>query len=596
MLYLPFDKPDDGGVVHDESGAGNIGKVFGAQWVPDGKFGGAYHFSLTNLDDRIVLPNSDTLNPDSITIAAWIKAADKDGFWNRIVDKGCASGWCMCLGGDYKGKGMRGKLWAEGSGLIGVGSNHALDDNRWHHVAITFDGKINSSYIDGVKEKSWSGKNPGPLKKNDWDLCIGNSVVDYGTGELLAFDGLIDEVRIYNRALSGDEIQALATATRAGVDMIGATETPEQRAADKLRARRVNTLNDALRYFQNTSDVESLNLVSNLLASFVQSGEITTNALMLDMERMKSRVHALVRRGDLDSAGSLNHAQSQAFYTMDFPGGPTNPSKSGGPPGPGGLVLYLPFDKPDLAGVVHDESGAGNDGQVFGAQWVPAGKFGGAYHFSVTNFDDRIVIPNGDSLNPDYITVAAWIKASPAHLGLWERILDKDFDHGYAFSLAGDGNLTGKLALETGQRFIGSDRAPDDNQWHHVAAAYDGQNMRCYIDGAETSRRTRRPGPMSKSGWDLCIGNSVVDYGWGELMAFDGLIDEVRIYNRALSPAEIKALAMAAHAGVDVIGSPADTPKADPAERLKKLKSLYEQGLINQDDYDKKVKEIMDSL
>ena len=103
---------------------------------------------------------------------------------------------------------------------------------------------------------------------------------------------------------------------------------------------------------------------------------------------------------------------------------------------------------------------------------------------------------------------------------------------------------------------------------------------------------------MGKCGWDLCLGNSVVDYGWGELLAFDGLIDEVRIYNRALSAQEIKLLATATQAGVDVVPAPPadNSGKPDAAERLKKIKALYDQGLINKEDYDKKVKEIMDSL
>jgi hypothetical protein len=86
--------------------------------------------------------------------------------------------------------------------------------------------------------------------------------------------------------------------------------------------------------------------------------------------------------------------------------------------------------------------------------------------------------------------------------------------------------------------------------------------------------------------------------GTGEFLAYDGLIDEVRIYNRALSSDEIKALANGTQAGVDVLPAPPadNNAKPDAAERLKKVKSLYDQGLINKEDYDKKVKEIMDSL
>jgi hypothetical protein len=76
------------------------------------------------------------------------------------------------------------------------------------------------------------------------------------------------------------------------------------------------------------------------------------------------------------------------------------------------------------------------------------------------------------------------------------------------------------------------------------------------------------------------------------------LIDEVRIYNRALSAAEIKTLATATQAGADIIHTPSpdNSAKPDVAERLRSVKALYDHGLISKEDYDKKVKEIIDSL
>jgi hypothetical protein len=122
--------------------------------------------------------------------------------------------------------------------------------------------------------------------------------------------------------------------------------------------------------------------------------------------------------------------------------------------------------------------------------------------------------------------------------------------------------------------------------------------LRAYVDGVEKDRPPAKPGPLKPNGWDLCIGNCVADYGTGEFLAFDGLIDEVRIYNRPLSAAEIKTLATATRAGADIVAAPPtdNTGKPDAAERLKKVKALFEQGLINKEDYDQKVKEIMDSL
>ena len=137
-----------------------------------------------------------------------------------------------------------------------------------------------------------------------------------------------------------------------------------------------------------------------------------------------------------------------------------------------------------------------------------------------------------------------------------------------------------------------------DGRWHHVAGTYDGQVNKLYLDGVERGQDKGHHGPISKNNWDLCIGNSVIDDGVGQFVAYDGLIDEVRIYNRSLSAEEIKLLATATQAGVDIVPAPLsdNSGKPDAAERLKKVKALYDQGLINKEDYDRKVKEIMDSL
>ncbi len=377
--------------------------------------------------------------------------------------------------------------------------------------------------------------------------------------------------------------------------------TPEQQAA-KEKEKWIKVLNDVRRNFQSSNDRESAEFTGKILDSFEQPGGFSPAALATDRERINDRVRELVRNGALDSAATF---QELLYHVFPVSGnnatGPAHPNhKTGGSPGPGGLVLYLSFDQPDENGVIHDESGAGNDGRVFGAQWVKDGKFGGAYRFHITNLTDRIVIPNSDTLNPDRLTLSAWIKAADRD-GFWNRIMDKDWRNAYCLDLGGDYNgkaARGKLQFETSAGYLGSDRALDDDQWHHVAATYDGKTLRSFIDGVEKSRPAKNPGPLKKTGWDLCIGNSLVDYGTGEFLAFDGLIDEVRIYNRALSAAEIKLLATATQAGADVVPAPPadNSGKPDAAERLKKLKSLFDQGLINKEDYDKKVKEIMDSL
>jgi len=227
---------------------------------------------------------------------------------------------------------------------------------------------------------------------------------------------------------------------------------------------------------------------------------------------------------------------------------------------------------------------------------VPEGRFGGAYQFHITNLNDRIVVPDSDSLEVEYITMAAWVRTSDTD-GFWNRIVDKDCYRGYTLSLGGgpyQRGSRGKLLMEVDGSWMTSDRAVGDDRWHHVAGTFDGEFLRLYVDGVEKQKQTRKTGPLLKSHWDLCIGNSVVEYA-GEFLGFEGLIDEVRIYNRALSAAEIKVIATGQQPNTEPAAK-ASAPKASPAERLKQVKSLFEQGLISKEDYDKKVKEIMDSL
>ena len=72
------------------------------------------------------------------------------------------------------------------------------------------------------------------------------------------------------------------------------------------------------------------------------------------------------------------------------------------------------------------------------------------------------------------------------------------------------------------------------NTWTHLAATYDGASLRLYVNGTQVAN-ARRAGSIATSTGALKIGGNAI---WGEW--YSGLIDEVRVYNRALTPAEIQ--------------------------------------------------------
>jgi hypothetical protein len=144
---------------------------------------------------------------------------------------------------------------------------------------------------------------------------------------------------------------------------------------------------------------------------------------------------------------------------------------------------------------------------------------------------DEVIIPSDSSLNPtNALTVMAWIHADD-----WvgnQRIVQKGVDDQYR--LLDEGNLEFGLAGVSGGD-IGTP-LPTTGTWHHVAGTYDGLTIRLYIDGVERVSNSAS-GPLQTSSTSLYIGNKPLSSYPGD--CFKGIIDEVRIYNRALSDQEI---------------------------------------------------------
>jgi len=205
------------------------------------------------------------------------------------------------------------------------------------------------------------------------------------------------------------------------------------------------------------------------------------------------------------------------------------------------LLGHWSFDE-GSGTVAADSSPNGNDGQLTnGPVWV-AGKIAGALMFD--GVDDYVEIPHSDSLLPsaDEVTVAAWIHAE-RHTGpnnaQWQGILSKG-DAPRLYSLYTE--VSGSLHFSTGPggAFVGTlsgDPVPL-GEWAHVAAVVsEGQHL--YYINAE-------PAGVSGSGITLPPeGTSILTIGKtpGETdREFLGMIDDVRIYDRALTAQEIKKL------------------------------------------------------
>lgn len=212
MLFTPFVSADlkaglvlhhmydegEGTLAADASGNGHDGEISNPDWVK-GKFGRALKFGGDGSDVFVTVESSAALNVNECTFMAWINADHWNGT-RQIVGKSVHGG---CAGRTQYG------LFSEGgvfklrfeteSGRADITTDLPAT-GEWINVAFTNDGEKAMIYINA--ESVVEGDVPGVLKANDDPWRIGQDCerLNY------VFAGMIDEVRLWNRALSGDEI------------------------------------------------------------------------------------------------------------------------------------------------------------------------------------------------------------------------------------------------------------------------------------------------------------------------------------------------------------------------------------------------------
>lgn len=201
------------------------------------------------------------------------------------------------------------------------------------------------------------------------------------------------------------------------------------------------------------------------------------------------------------------------------------------------LVLYLPFNEGN-GDTTYDNSSYGNNGTIYGATWVD-GKLGKALSF---DGDDYILIPDSDSLDlTEAFTILAWVNRSSAEEGEWHTVISKG-----VFITIGDyalqwGDLILGVAVHTteGQYDTSGEASPDLGQWMFISATFKDSTLKIYKNLNLVDEGTVN-GVMEANSDDIFIG---AQHGWGITWSgFKGVIDEVRIYNRALNLTEIEEI------------------------------------------------------
>jgi len=438
--WWTFDGKDlASGRANDMSGQGNHGSLVGMATSTsrvEGKIGQGIKFSGAAAE-YVDVSHSDSLNPSEITISFWVNIINNPPNNNYgFIDKNSTTG--------YRIRWSNNTLQAHFGSLTGA-SSATITQGKWTHVAFVGNASGNRFYIDGVA---------GTHDADAYTNAATTGALKIGI-TLNSVDGIMDDVRIYSRALSAAEITALYNSGAGAKIGIGKSQGPAN--------------------LQN------------------------------------------------------------------------------------GLVGHWTFDGKDmLTGLARDISGNGNHGSLVNMATSTSrveGKIGGALQFNGVNSYVRAT--NVSLNNIEYnvpFSFTAWVYRKNAAVGgviLGKYETSGNF-RGYGFFIDNPGGVynDNSLVLDLISVFSGSNRIVAQTPissvpvqgWIHVTATYDGggsyTGVRLYINGA--SQTVTSPGPTTLSG---SIVNSI-DFRIGhDYFAYSGLIiDDVRIYNRELSAAEVKQL------------------------------------------------------
>lgn len=207
VAYWALDETSGSTAV--DSAGGHDGTVVGNPVWTDGKVNGAIQLDgdgdyIDCGGGKFIDPNATTWADlrEEITISAWVKGTFTKS-WQAIVDKGDSS-WRLFRDNTY-GDSDNVSFTLNGVGPVISGSTGPVGDSRWHQVVGTFDGTRQCIYVDGILAASRDIPEGTLIDLNDYNVRIGSDEQFDGVRE---FNGLIDEVRIYEIGLPADMVMA----------------------------------------------------------------------------------------------------------------------------------------------------------------------------------------------------------------------------------------------------------------------------------------------------------------------------------------------------------------------------------------------------
>ncbi len=591
-----------GTVAGDASGNGNTGTVSGAAWATGGRYGGALSFDGVN--DWVTVAGAASLDlPTGMTLEAWVRPVALGG-WRTVLLKEQTGFYTYALYADTGGGAPSGNAVAGGED-VDVRATVPLPLNAWTHLAATYDGAAVRLFVNGTEAAQLPAG--GTIASGGGPLHIGGNAIWPEW-----FQGLIDEVRVYNRALSAAEIQSDITRPVTSTDSqppsppgtlsatggLGSVSLTWGTASDDTGVVRYNVhrsttagftpsaanrvaqptgtsyldsgLSAGTYYYRVTAEDAAGNVgapsnessgvatsdttppavsITAPSAGATVSGAVTVNAtasdagtvadvqFKLDGANLGPEDTSAPYATNWDTTTASNGSHSLTATARDAAGNQATSAAVAVTVSnvtPTGLVAAYGFGE-GAGTATADASGSGNNGTISGASWSTAGHAGNALSFDGVN--DWVTVPDANSLDlTGGMTLEAWV--FPTTLGNgWRTVVFKEQSGDLVYGMYANRPGTrpnGQVFVAGNDRHVNGTAALALNAWSHLATTYDGSFLRLWVNGTQVAQLAQT-GPIATSTGALRLGGNNI---WSEW--FTGRLDDVRVYNRALTAGQLQ--------------------------------------------------------
>ncbi|XP_038071314.1 uncharacterized protein LOC119740168 [Patiria miniata] len=472
------------------------------------------------------------------SVSVWFKRTENRNTYQGIVNTGFGSygSWEIRMGRELSGEMLGGGVVTLDSPAIWNYINLRASLGDWHHVVMTYDGSQLLFYLDNQLQSGDNTCCHGNIVSKDTPLTIGQA----GVGTAIEFFvGWIDEVKIFNKALSRCEVDKLfntpcsseypsrsriASLNRRTLQTIkgGATSDLNHRAPNQIHQSKADARTvDGMAVFRVIFLVVLAVVVAPSAHVFACTSSVSVNIGVSEAAQC-AYVFSLDQSQTCGACPTLQEAMRQWLALQ------------------GGLIAHYKFDENLLDSTANERHGSQVDvEQVTYAdgQCGKAAVFNGASKVVVDAFRNH---PWGSQFS-----VSVWFKRTENRntyqgivntgyhsIGSWEIRMGRE--------LSGEMLGGGVVTLDSTATWNYANLRASLGDWHHVVMTYDGSQLLFYMDNQlQSGDNTCCHGNIISKDTPLTIGQAGVGTA---IEFFVGLIDEVKIFNKALSRCEVDKL------------------------------------------------------